>query len=162
MAWELHSDTVTLTPAGPSDAVMCRATVSDGISGQEMKYVNRRRVALLRRKTRQAKGKIRRWLLDKFRKEQIEKAIAKRRGECRKCGQCCRLVFKCPFLQKEGSCETCKIYKYRPAQCRHFPIDKNDLRELGKTCGYYFVDSKDDAPDTDTPENSLKDKQDQQ
>jgi len=103
-----------------------------------MKYKRKRNIALMRRKARQVRGKMRRWYLDKFNKNKIHRGISERLGVCKMCGQCCRLVFKCPFLKKEGKCETCSIYNFRPAQCRHFPIDSKDLKDLGRSCGYSF------------------------
>ncbi len=108
-----------------------------------MKYSNRRRIATISRTARQAQGKVRRWLLDKFKRSFVRRSLEERIGECKMCGKCCKLVFRCPFLKKEGKCQTCSIYELRPAQCRHFPIDNRDLKDLGGTCGYSFKKKKD-------------------
>ncbi len=64
-------------------------------------------------------------------------APARRRGECRRCGTCCRLVFACRFVDHDGGCE---IWRTRPPACRAFPRDRHDLAELPPgTCGYRFV-----------------------
>jgi len=110
-----------------------------------MKFRTKRRMVGLARKARQVRGKVRRWLLDKFKKDFIRRRMALRIGECKQCGKCCRLVFRCPFLKRMGDRQICSIYEYRPAQCRHFPIDVRDLRELGHICGYTFK-KQDDTP----------------
>ena len=104
-----------------------------------MRYKNKRRLARITRKARQFQGKVRRWLLDKFKKDFIRRKLAQRDGECQQCGKCCALVYRCPFLVKDGDKQVCRIYEFRPAQCRHFPIDKRDLKEVGIVCGYSFI-----------------------
>jgi hypothetical protein len=113
-------------------------------------------MALVRRKSRQIKGKLRRWFMDKFKKDAVRLGVSERQGECLMCGKCCKLVFNCPFLEKQGSCEVCKIYKYRPAQCRHFPIDHNDLRDLGRSCGYTFVRKKTVPENTEAEQTEVE------
>jgi Putative zinc- or iron-chelating domain len=92
-------------------------------------------------RARQAQGKIRRFVNTNFRKTETVASLSLRRGECNRCGACCELVFKCPFLKKnsDGS-STCGIYENRPNSCRLFPIEPRDIREVRGTCSYYFIE----------------------
>ncbi len=83
--------------------------------------------------------KIRRFYLGTFRPEYVEKAIAETRsGECHRCGLCCELIYKCPFLGKDSqNLSYCRIYgDLRPANCRNYPFDKFDA-EIDQ-CGFRF------------------------
>ncbi|MFL5815450.1 MAG: hypothetical protein ACJ763_17880 [Bdellovibrionia bacterium] len=83
--------------------------------------------------------KLRRFYLGTFRPEYVEKAIADtRKGECHRCGLCCELIYKCPFLGKDGQNQSyCRIYgDLRPANCRNYPFDKLDA-EIDQ-CGFRF------------------------
>jgi hypothetical protein len=83
--------------------------------------------------------KLRRAYLGNFRKDYIQKAIADtRQGDCHRCGLCCELIYKCPFLGRDGqNLPYCRIYgDLRPANCRNYPFDKVDS-EID-TCGYTF------------------------
>jgi len=84
-------------------------------------------------------GKVRRFFLVKFRPDYVRKSIARRRGQCRRCGRCCSLAFRCPHL-KEGN--QCAIYANRYEQCALFPIDERDLKYLKDTCGHYYGNGK--------------------
>ncbi|MFH1835002.1 MAG: hypothetical protein ABH851_02310 [Methanobacteriota archaeon] len=53
-------------------------------------------------------------------------------GECRLCGGCCRLPFKCLFLSKKN---TCFIYTIRPPQCRKYPRTRDD-KTFCPDCGF--------------------------
>jgi len=90
-----------------------------------------------------ARGKIRRYYYHKFRRDYIKKMHAKRHGECARCGTCCKLLFKCPFLDESTHPALCRVHNSRPTNCRIFPVDKADLRDrdivdTGHKCGYYF------------------------
>ena len=92
-------------------------------------------------RARQAQGKIRRLINTNLRKQEMIAALALRRGECNRCGACCELLFKCPFLKKNADGSTlCGIYENRPNSCRLFPIEKRDIEELRGTCSYYFIE----------------------
>jgi hypothetical protein len=81
-------------------------------------------------------GKVRRRYLTLFRKEYVRHQAARRRGECRQCGACCRLVWRCPFLTAENRC---RIYgRTRHPNCVAFPIDDRDLRDVHGVCGHSF------------------------
>ncbi len=92
-------------------------------------------------RARQAQGKLRRFVKTNFQKEEIIAGLALRRGECNRCGACCELVFKCPFLKRQTDGSTiCGIYENRPNSCRLFPTEKRDLEEVRGTCSYYFIE----------------------
>jgi hypothetical protein len=100
-----------------------------------------RKLSEAKLRARQAQGKIRRFVNTNFRKAETVAALSLRRGECNRCGACCELVFKCPFLKKnaDGS-STCGIYENRPNSCRLFPIEPRDIMEVRGTCSYYFIE----------------------
>ncbi|HEX8846235.1 MAG TPA: YkgJ family cysteine cluster protein [Pyrinomonadaceae bacterium] len=92
-------------------------------------------------RARQAQGKLRRLVRAKFRKQEVIESLALRRGECNRCGACCEILFKCPFLKKyDDGTTTCGIYEDRPNVCRLFPIDKRDLAEVRGSCSFYFIE----------------------
>ena len=100
-----------------------------------------RAVADAKFRARQAQGKLRRLVNAKFRKQEVIEALALRRGECNRCGACCEILFKCPFLKKHtDGTSTCGIYEDRPNVCRLFPIDKRDLQEVRGSCSFYFIE----------------------
>lgn len=85
------------------------------------------------------KGKIRRFLLPKFRPGYVRKQLLLRQGDCLQCGKCCKFLYHCPFLRQRGEEIYCLVYNVcRPQQCRIFPIDERDLLEVNGPCGYYF------------------------
>ncbi|HVF57961.1 MAG TPA: YkgJ family cysteine cluster protein [Pyrinomonadaceae bacterium] len=92
-------------------------------------------------RARQVQGKLRRFVQIRFRREEVVEALSLRRGECNRCGACCEILFKCPFLKKhdDGS-STCGIYEDRPNQCRLYPIERRDLEEVRGTCSFYFIE----------------------
>ena len=92
-------------------------------------------------RARQMQGKLRRFVSANFRKEEVVAMLALRRGECNRCGACCEILFKCPFLKKHGDgTTTCGIYEDRPNQCRLFPIERRDLEEVRGQCSFYFIE----------------------
>lgn len=107
---------------------------------QKISYVPqtlRVRVTLLR-------GVIRRYFLNVFRPGHVRASLARRTGECKRCGVCCHLVAnKCGalHLHPEGH-STCRLYEvYRLPNCRTFPIDPRDLADRNLVaphvpCGY--------------------------
>jgi uncharacterized cysteine cluster protein YcgN (CxxCxxCC family) len=92
-------------------------------------------------KSIQLQGKLRRFFQASILREDTEPLIAKRQGECNRCGECCKIVFRCPFLGEDKPGEyTCRIYEHRFAQCQRFPLRARDLREV-KACSYTFPDA---------------------
>ena len=63
---------------------------------------------------------------------------ANREGDCTRCGACCKLVYRCPFLGEDAAkLPYCRIYgELRPASCKSFPFDKVDS-EI-EECGFKF------------------------
>jgi len=92
-------------------------------------------------------GQIRRQVLSRLRPGYVARARRSRRGECRQCGSCCHLTFRCPFWQDDG---LCRHYERRPRTCRDFPIDARDLRLTQVPCGYWFDTESEDADGADT------------
>ena len=89
----------------------------------------------------QVKGKARRFVQASVLREDPEPLLARRQGECNRCGACCKILFQCPFLGTDAEGQyTCRIYDRRFAQCRLFPLHAADLRELGEQCSYSFAD----------------------
>jgi hypothetical protein len=83
--------------------------------------------------------KMRRTYLSTFRPDYIRQSIAEnRKGECHRCGACCELVYKCPFLGRDAqNLPYCRVYgELRPGNCRNYPFDAIDS-EIEK-CGYSF------------------------
>jgi hypothetical protein len=72
---------------------------------------------------------------------------AYQRGECNRCGLCCRIQFQCPFLVDDGPYNThCSVYTSHASQaCVKFPVDPTDLRllqrEVGHACTFYYEGS---------------------
>jgi Fe-S-cluster containining protein len=90
--------------------------------------------------TLQIKGKTRRFVQSTVIGQDTEALLAKRDGECNRCGACCKILFRCPFLGTDAEGQyTCRIYEQRFAQCRLFPLHAADLRELKEECSYTFA-----------------------
>ena len=89
---------------------------------------------------RQAVGKFRRFAFVRFRKEYIQHQETLKLGECNQCGNCCEILFKCPFLIKQpDGFSVCSIYENRPGQCGAFPIDERCLADVSFECTYSFA-----------------------
>jgi hypothetical protein len=97
------------------------------------------------KRSRQGLGKLRRLVNSFFRRESVAAGLQRRRGQCRHCGACCRLLFRCPLLgTREDGSSFCRIYRSRPAMCSLFPLDEKcladrDLASPGVACGYRFM-----------------------
>lgn len=90
-------------------------------------------------KTLQLRGKARRFVQVTLLREDADAQLSKRQGECNRCGACCKILFRCPFLGTDQNGQyTCRIYGMRSAQCRLFPLHARDLRELTEPCSYTF------------------------
>jgi hypothetical protein len=89
--------------------------------------------------TLQARGKVRRFVQAKLMRQDTDALLARRQGDCNRCGACCKILFRCTFLATDAEGQyTCRIYERRFAQCRLFPLHAEDLREVGE-CSYTFV-----------------------
>ena len=71
---------------------------------------------------------------------------ANRRGECNRCGACCKLPYPCPFLRfDDQGLSSCAVYHVRPPSCRKYPRTAPE-NLTPEQCGFYFIT----APETDT------------
>ncbi len=119
-----------------SGAAALRRTFEERLAAKRVKAVEEGKF-----RARQARGKLRRFVNIRFRKEEVVEKLALRRGECNRCGACCEILFKCPFLKKaEDGTTTCGIYEDRPDQCRLYPIERRDLDEVRGQCSFYFIE----------------------
>lgn len=82
-----------------------------------------------------AVGQVRRQYISRLRPGYVARVRAEREGQCRGCGSCCDLTFRCPFLNAESRCT---IYEKRTRTCRDFPIDAVDLKLTGVPCGHSY------------------------
>ena len=97
------------------------------------------RLLARRDKLGQVARRIRRLYYGVFRVDEIHKRIKETRtGECHRCGLCCELIYKCPFLGRDADkLPYCRIYgDLRPANCHNYPFDKIDS-EVDQ-CGFKF------------------------
>lgn len=99
----------------------------------------------LGQRTRLLLGRPRRLFLHVFRPKYVEHQISVRKGDCRRCGACCRMGARCPDLDfDEEGLSACKRYdRYRPPNCRNFPINELDLADRDivdpdNPCGFRF------------------------
>jgi len=94
-------------------------------------------------RARQATGKLRRFFRANLYTKENPALLARREGECTRCGACCKILFKCPFLieeseQKDQVRYSCAIYGKYPNQCQLYPLAPKDLEEIEEPCGYTF------------------------
>jgi Fe-S-cluster containining protein len=62
----------------------------------------------------------------------------KRKGQCIRCGACCKLPNQCLFLGlDEHEQYFCKIHPLRPLNCRKYPRTKAE-QLTAETCGFTF------------------------
>ena len=92
-------------------------------------------------------GKLRRAYRCFVHMDSVRKGHARRHGECKRCGRCCFMVFRCPFYYMEAGVPACRIHNNKPRVCRLFPIDERDLRDRDLVaqkipCGYSFDQSE--------------------
>lgn len=88
----------------------------------------------------QLRGKLRRFVQANLVEQDHEALLSRRQGECNRCGACCKILFRCPFLGTDAEGQyTCRIYEKRFAQCRLYPLHAADLREVPE-CSFTFVD----------------------
>jgi hypothetical protein len=91
---------------------------------------------VLKRRSLQGWSKLRRFYLSVWRPELVSQGHLLRVGECHRCGHCCRILFRCPFLKGNNEC---RIYGQRFEQCRNFPIEPRDIELLDGQCGFSFI-----------------------
>lgn len=113
-----------------------RRTLEDRLAAKRVRAVEEGKF-----RARQVRGKLRRFVNIRFRKDEVIEQLSLRRGECNRCGACCEILFKCPFLKKHpDGTTTCGIYDDRPDQCRLYPIERRDLDEVRGQCSFYFIE----------------------
>jgi len=87
------------------------------------------------------RGKVRRFLTVRFNPGATQKQITTRGGDCLQCAACCKLIYRCPWLDRKNRC---RVYhsKLRPLVCAHFPVNRHDVSDVavssGRKCGYSF------------------------
>ncbi len=79
-----------------------------------------------------------------------------RTGACARCGQCCKLVWKCPFLITDNqNLSGCRIHAnpWRPKPCPVFPANPDDQQQLKnpERCGFRFKAQNSPALPAPTP-----------
>jgi len=89
----------------------------------------------------------RRWIFTKILPDKVlYRWKPHRRGDCNRCGLCCKIVFRCPFFYEDEQTTACMIYtseKHAPPPCLVFPSDPGDLAEVQREilpapCPFYF------------------------
>lgn len=88
-------------------------------------------------------GTPRRFLLNHLRPGYVQQNLARRQGDCNRCGLCCQLVVKCVFLRYDKGLASCARYDSRPGNCSNFPFDQADIDDVNAIaphmpCGYSF------------------------
>ncbi len=78
-----------------------------------------------------------------FRVKYVREGINAREGSCDQCGQCCKIIVRCPFLLEKDGHTSCRVYKFRPLQCRAFPLHDDDLKDIDYKCTFRFKNPDD-------------------
>ena len=82
---------------------------------------------------------MRRFVQAKFLKQDTDALLSRRKGDCNRCGACCKILFQCPFLGTDAEGQyTCKIYEKRFAQCRLYPAPRRRTSARSAECSYTF------------------------
>ena len=93
-------------------------------------------------------GRPRRLYYNWFRKGFVDASMARRRGECKRCGACCQMGNRCRFLFYENGLACCKIYDGRKSpNCQRFPMMEQDIADRDvilpeQGCGFTFENSR--------------------
>jgi hypothetical protein len=97
-------------------------------------------------------GTVRRFVWCVFRPGYVKKQLASRKGECKRCGACCYLAWKCPYFTVKDGLPSCAVYnKFRFPNCTKFPIDHYDIADRNAVspntqCGYYWNETAESQP----------------
>ena len=90
-------------------------------------------------------GVVRRMRLHLFRPGMVRASHAARKGACRRCGACCRLMtVVCPHVCEEQGLASCNRHaRTRLPNCVNFPIDRRDLADRDRIaphelCGFFW------------------------
>lgn len=95
-------------------------------------------------------GKARRFIYHAAFPGYVNRQRSRRRGECARCGACCKLLFRCPSLKGPDGETTCTIHMRRSYNCRIFPVNERDLKDRDivspeTRCGFHFVSGNGEA-----------------
>lgn len=73
-------------------------------------------------------------------KDEIVETYKTRKGQCKRCGGCCKPSFKCTNLMyDEDGLSYCKINGSKPRLCKLYPFNEKDFfKHLRGNCGYNF------------------------
>ncbi len=88
----------------------------------------------------------------------VSASLTRRHGKCRRCGTCCRLVWRCRFFHYDQGLPACKLYgHFRFPNCSHFPIDQRDLNDRDlvspyTTCGFWWIHEKNNEKQAQQPD----------
>jgi hypothetical protein len=64
--------------------------------------------------------------------------VDKRRyGKCKRCGACCKFMFRCPFLKYVNGKAACKIQPVKWWTCSKYPLNEKE-HHTRDVCGYKF------------------------
>lgn len=95
-------------------------------------------------------GAMRRLIRIVFQPQSVRENLARRQGECLRCGACCQMGSRCNYFRDDEGIPYCALYdRYRPPNCRLFPIDETDLSDRNlvapdRPCGFWWA-TDDDA-----------------
>lgn len=98
------------------------------------------------------RGTVRRFVWTMFRPGYVKRQLAARSGECKRCGVCCHIAWKCRYITTKEGLPSCSIYNiFRFRNCIDFPIDQSDLTDRDAVspetrCGYYWSTDKKERP----------------
>jgi hypothetical protein len=83
--------------------------------------------------------KLRRSYFSVFRRSYVKENLERRQGDCNRCGACCELVYKCPFVARDkDELAYCRVYgTFQPASCRNYPFDEVDSEV--EVCSFSFA-----------------------
>ncbi len=75
-----------------------------------------------------------------FSTEEVDQSVKKRKGDCKRCGGCCRTSIRCQNLLYDGNdLAMCKIHDHRPDMCKLYPYNGRDFfPHLKDKCGFWY------------------------
>ena len=75
-----------------------------------------------------------------FNKEKVSVSVQERKGDCKRCGQCCQASIRCPKLfYDEKNLAMCLIHDRRPGMCSLYPFNSKEFFLHTKNgCGFFY------------------------